>query len=244
MAKIFGIIPARYGSTRFPGKPLLKIGSKTMIEWTYSHAMKAKSLEKLFVATDDSRIFNVVKEFGGEVILTSVEHKTGTDRLIEVVQKLNEGDIFVNIQGDEPGIEAELIEGVIANKLTNRNFEMSTAAVLMHQSEWNNPDRVKVVFDKNTRALFFSRSLIPSQNKKATNVYKHLGIYAYERDFLLNFNKLPQSDLEESESLEQLRALDSGASIGVYIAQRSSLSIDSPEDVEILVNDFKARGII
>lgn len=188
MSLIIGIIPARFGSTRFPGKPLAKIGHKTMIEWTYIHSSKSKLLNKIYVATDDSRIEAEVLSFGGNVIMTSPNHPTGTDRLIEVTKKFPDASIIVNIQGDEPGIESELIDGVIQLKKDRRDWEMTSAAVKINDnSELKDPNRVKVVFDKNNKALYFSRSLIPSLFKKNVPVYRHLGIYCYERECLLNY---------------------------------------------------------
>ncbi|HMV42995.1 MAG TPA: 3-deoxy-manno-octulosonate cytidylyltransferase [Leptospiraceae bacterium] len=242
--KVIGIIPARYASTRLPAKPLAKIGSKTMIEWTYFHTKKAKTLSDVIVATDHEEIFNCVKRSGGNVVLTSPDHPTGTDRLIEVVKGLREVDIVVNIQGDEPGIEPDLIDGVVNLKLKYRNWEMTSAACPLSKEEQLDPNRVKVVFDKNQRALYFSRSLIPSNFKKTVNVYRHLGIYSYEKEFLLAYNDLPQSDLEASESLEQLRALEAGHSIGIYLTNQAGLSVDSPEDLEAVIEDFKKKGII
>lgn len=242
--KVIGIIPARYASTRLPAKPLAKIGNKTMIEWTYLNAKKAKSLTDLIVATDHEDILNCILKTGGKAVLTSPDHPTGTDRLIEVVKGLQNVDVIVNIQGDEPGIEPELIDGVVSLKIKNRNWEMTSAACPLNPDEQLDPNRVKVVFDKNQRALYFSRSLIPSNFKKVTSVYRHLGIYAYEREFLLAYNDLPQSDLEASESLEQLRALEAGHSIGIHLTDKAGLSVDSPEDLEVVIQDFKKKGII
>lgn len=241
---IIGIIPARYASTRLPAKPLAKIGSKTMIEWTYFHAKKAKSLSDVIVATDHEEIYNQVKNAGGKVVMTNPNHATGTDRLIEVVHELKDVDIIVNIQGDEPGIEPELIDGVVNLKVKNRNWEMTTAACSMPKEEQADPNRVKVVFDRNQKALYFSRSLIPSNTKQITTIYRHLGIYTYEREFLLNYNNLPESNLEKSESLEQLRAIDAGFGIGVYLTDKAGLSVDSPEDLEIVIRDFRSKGLI
>lgn len=241
---IIGIIPARYASTRLPAKPLAKIGNKTMIEWTYFHTKKAKLLSDVIVATDHEDIYNQVKNAGGKVVMTDPNHATGTDRLIEVVRGLKDVDIVVNIQGDEPGIEPELIDGVVNLKVKNRNWEMTTAACPMPKEEHLDPNRVKVVFDKNQKALYFSRSLIPSNQKQITTIYRHLGIYTYEREFLLGYNDLPESNLEKSESLEQLRAIEAGNSIGVYLTDKAGLAVDSPEDLEIVIKDFRIRGII
>ncbi|NUM40441.1 MAG: 3-deoxy-manno-octulosonate cytidylyltransferase [Leptospiraceae bacterium] len=230
--KVVGIIPARYASTRLPGKPLAMIENKTMIEWTYSNSKKSKFLNEVIVATDDERIEKEVLKFGGKVLMTDKNHESGTDRIIEVAGKI-EADIIVNIQGDEPGIEPTLIDGVTELKIQNPQWEMTSAGIqIKDPSEYNDSNRVKVVFDHNKRALYFSRSLIPSQFKEETKVYRHLGIYAYEKNFLLQYNSLPKSDLEKSESLEQLRAVQSGYSIGIFIAENAALSIDSPEDLE------------
>ena len=247
--KIIGIIPARYGSTRFPGKPLVKIGFKSMIHWTYQSTMACKKLDQVIVATDDNRIYQEVLSFGGEAMMTRVDHESGTDRLIEVVQSLQKSEnlknsIIVNIQGDEPGIESELIDGVVQLKLQERSWAMTTAAVPMSFDEAQDPNRVKVIFTKNKRAIYFSRSIIPYAHKQQNKYFRHLGIYCYELDFLLNYNHLPESYLEKSESLEQLRAIESGHHIGIHLADKASLSIDHPEDVVIVEDDFRKRGWI
>jgi len=234
MKKVVGIIPARYGSTRFPGKPLAMIGNKTMIEWTYINSRKSKILSEVIVATDDERIENEVLKFGGQVFMTDKNHESGTDRIIEVAKQVD-ADIVVNIQGDEPAIESSLIDGVAELKKENPKWEMTSAAILISdKSEYQDPNRVKVVFDKNGKALYFSRSLIPSQFKKEAEVYRHLGIYAYEKDFLLGYNSLPESDWEKSESLEQLRAIQAGYNIGIFVTKQAALSVDSPQDLEEL----------
>ena len=245
MSDVIGVIPARYGSTRFPGKPLAKIGTKPMIQWTYENARKSKSLMDLYVATDDDRIFNEVLSFGGKVVLTSSHHPTGTDRLIEVGKIFPPDSILVNIQGDEPGIDPTLIDGVVDLKKLHRDWEMTTAAVeITDETEKKDPNRVKVVFDRNGKALYFSRSLIPSCEKAITKVFKHLGIYTYENQFLQKYPNLPPSELERSESLEQLRALEAGHSIGVYVTDHSGLSVDVPEDLEKVQIEFKKLGWI
>lgn len=242
---VLGIIPARYASTRFPGKPLALIGDKPMIEWTYIHAKKSKLISKLVVATDNEEIHKRVEEFGGESIMTSSDHPTGTDRIIEVSTLFQDYDIVVNIQGDEPGIEPELIDGVLNLKILHRNWEMTTAAVPFLPSEDpKDPNKVKVVFDRNSKANYFSRSPIPSSFKNKAVYHRHLGIYAYEREFLLKYYSLPESDWEQTESLEQLRALQNGANLGVYLARKASLGVDSPADLEVVVADFRKRGLI
>ncbi|TGK34356.1 3-deoxy-manno-octulosonate cytidylyltransferase [Leptospira gomenensis] len=242
MGKILGVIPARYASSRFPGKPLAKIGNKTMIEWTYRNAFRSSTLSELVVATDDDRIHKEVLRFGGKSVMTSVDHPSGTDRIIEVADRFSEYSIIVNIQGDEPGIEPELIDGVAGLKAKHPEWAMSTAAVpISDPAQGLDPNRVKVIVDRNGKAIYFSRSLIPSQFKATVPLQRHLGIYAYDREFLLQYNSLPKSILEESESLEQLRAVEAGYGIGVYTAKEAGLSVDTPEDLELVVEDFKKR---
>lgn len=232
MRKILGVIPARYASSRFPGKPLATIGDKTMIEWTYRNAFRSTTLSELVVATDDTRIHEVVLGFGGKSVMTSADHPSGTDRIIEIANQFPEYSVIVNIQGDEPGIEPELIDGVASLKASHPEWTMSTAAVpLLDFSHGTDPNRVKVILDRNGKAIYFSRSLIPSQFKTTVPLYRHLGIYGYDRDFLLKYNSLPKSNLEESESLEQLRAIEAGYGIGVYLAKEAGLSVDTPADL-------------
>jgi len=246
MPRVIGIIPARYGSTRFLGKPLVKIGHKSLLAWTYFHASLSTTFEDLLVATDDGRILEECKSFGAKAILTSPTHNSGTDRLCEVVSQIPETDlIVVNIQGDEPDIDPKLIDGVVNLKLQNRNWEMTTAACeLLEPKDWKDPNRVKVTFDSKGKALYFSRSLIPSQWKSKVKVYRHLGIYCYEKEALLSYPNLPKSSLEESESLEQLRGLEAGFSIGVFVTEKAGLSVDTPEDLQAVVEEFQRRGLI
>lgn len=241
---IIGIIPARFGSIRFEGKPLAKIGNKTMIEWTYIHSKKSNLLNEVIIATDHEEIFSEAKKFNAKVIMTKQNHETGTDRLIEAVSHFPNSEIIVNIQGDEPLIEKDLIDGVIEIKLKYRNYEMATACTKMKKEEYLDPNRVKVIFNKNEKAIYFSRSLIPSNFKKEKDVFKHIGIYAYEKKFLLEFNSLPKSNLEESESLEQLRAIENGHSIGVYQTNEAGLSVDTKEDLEKIILEFKKRNLL
>jgi 3-deoxy-manno-octulosonate cytidylyltransferase (CMP-KDO synthetase) len=231
------------------------IGSKPMIQWTYESAKKATVLDEVIVATDDLRIKSAVEKFGGKVLMTRADHQTGTDRLIEVVsllldKDLQKSDIIVNIQGDEPGIEPDLIQGVVDLKKRRPDWEMTTAAVPMDPEDSSDPNRVKVVFDRTGRALYFSRSVIPyiqkpeSFNPPNPFYFRHLGIYAYNLGFLQGFHSLPASDWEASESLEQLRVLQNGGNIGVFIAKEAALSIDKPEDLEPVLLEFQGRGWI
>jgi 3-deoxy-manno-octulosonate cytidylyltransferase (CMP-KDO synthetase) len=238
MSKVLGVIPARYGSTRFPGKVLAKIGSWPMIRYVYEAAKQASVLDHLVVATDDERV--------GECLMTSENHKSGTDRLAEVADYYKDYDILVNIQGDEPGIEPALIDGVARLKIENPAWEMATAARPFTPNEDPlQPNRVKVVMSRRGRALYFSRSLIPfPRNKTDMAVHLHLGIYAYQRDFLMRFHTLPNSGLEDTESLEQLRALENDHSIGVFITETSMPGVDTPEDLNAISGLFKGKGLI
>lgn len=246
MGKVLGVIPARYGSTRFPGKVLAKIGSYPMIRYVYEAAKQAKVLDHLVIATDDERVREEVEAFGAECLMTSEEHKSGTDRLAEVAEFYRDYDILVNIQGDEPGIEPGLIDGVARLKIENPDWEMTTAArPFMPDEDPLQPNRVKVVISRRGRALYFSRSLIPfPRNKVGHPVYLHLGIYAYRRDFLLRFHTLPASGLEDAESLEQLRALENDHSIGVFITESSLPGVDTPDDLVKITGIFKSKGML
>lgn len=233
MPRVLGVIPARFGSTRFPGKPLALIAGKPMIQYVYESAMQANLVEDVIVATDDERIRSAVHDFGGNALMTSSEHETGTDRLVEAAGKYPDHDIIVNIQGDEPGIEPRLIDGVVSRLLQDELIQMSTAARPFFPDENpSDPNRVKVVMNSSGSALYFSRSLIPyDRNGIHPRRYLHLGIYAYTRKFLFIFPSLEESVLEKSESLEQLRALENGYGIGVHIVENSLPGVDTPDDL-------------
>jgi 3-deoxy-manno-octulosonate cytidylyltransferase (CMP-KDO synthetase) len=235
--KVIGIIPARHASTRFPGKPLALIAGKSLIQRVVEQCQKAKSLSEIFVATDDERIFSAAKKFC-RVEMTSPDHPSGSDRIAEVVGK-NSCDAVVNIQGDEPLIEPSVIDSV-ANALAKD--EMSTAATLIkNPAEVDNPNVVKVVVNAAGRALYFSRRTIPylreaasgsvSEQLAAFAFLKHLGIYGYRRETLLQLVKFPISPLENAEKLEQLRALENGIQIAVVKVDYDSVGVDVPEDV-------------
>lgn len=222
------------------------IGKKPMLQWVYEAAVRCTELEKVVVATDDERIRGVVADFGGEVLMTSDRHKSGTDRLAEVAEYYKDFDVLVNIQGDEPGIDPALIAGVTALKVRHPEWEMTTAArPFKREEDPLEPNRVKVALSKSGRALYFSRSLIPfPRNRAEQEVYLHLGIYAYQRDFLLRFRTLPASGLEQTESLEQLRALENDYQIGVYLAEDSLPAVDTPQDLAEIKSLFARRGLI
>lgn len=232
--KAICVIPARYASTRFPGKPLADIAGKSMIERVYERAVKAKLIDEVVVATDDERIFSVVQSFGGKVVMTLPTHPSGTDRLAEVAQIYKDVDIVVNVQGDEPLIEPDLIDMLTDELLKDANLNMATTKTILKEKEFSDPAAVKVVTDSGGYALYFSRSLIPYPRNKVDNIefYKHIGIYAYRRVFLLNFAKMKQGYLEQIESLEQLRALENGYKIKVVKTDFTCIGVDTPKDLE------------
>ena len=233
--RIIGIIPARYGSARLEGKPLKDIGGKPMIQRVYEAAQQAQWLDQVYVATDDARIVAAVEQFGGNVRLTSVDHKTGTDRIAEVAAALDV-EIIVNLQGDEPLVNPAMIDEVIQPLVDDSHLPMSTLCVpILDEEALHDPNVVKVVFTQKGDALYFSRSLIPYPRKRDNfQAYEHLGLYAYRKDFLLTYIALPQSRLEINESLEQLRVLEAGYQLKVVVSAHpyDGVSVDTPEDLE------------
>lgn len=233
--KIAAIIPARYNSSRFPGKALAKIKGKTMIEHVYKRVSKAKNIDEVLIATDDERIKFVVENFGGKVKMTSSEHKSGTDRIAEVAKSL-EVDLVVNVQGDEPLIESLMIEQAIQPFYTNEDLLMSTLKKKINNlNEIHNPNVVKVITDKNGYAIYFSRAMIPYKrdgNALEEDYFKHIGLYVFKKDFLLKYSKLKNSKLEKSEALEQLRAIENGYKIKVVNTTFDTVGVDTPEDLE------------
>ncbi len=236
MMRVLGVIPARYGSTRLPGKPLIDIAGKPMIQRVYERASQARLLDRLIVATDDTRIENVVRGFGGEARMTSPDHPTGTDRLAEVVRDI-ECEAVVNIQGDEPLIEPTVIDLAAEALLSDASVSISTLMTkVADEAEAQDSNVTKVVVDGNGLALYFSSLPIPGHRAKTGHGwYKHIGLYVYRRDFLLLFPTLPRTPLEQTEKLEQLRALEHGYRIKVVETEHDSLSVDVPEDVERVV---------
>lgn len=227
------IIPARYGSTRLPGKPLIEVNNKPIIQWVYEKAKMSTLATKVIVATDDERIFQAVKAFGGEVEMTSPHHASGSDRIFEVLQKYPEINIAVNVQGDEPLIEPSSIDKAIAALTSDSDAMMSTLAREISFEDAKNPNLVKVVFDNFKNALYFSRSAIPFlRNQGEAPFYGHIGLYAYKKEALEKMTSLEQSSLEKAESLEQLRALQNGIKIKVEIVSYAPIGIDTLEDVE------------
>ena len=234
MSKTAIIIPARYGSSRLEGKPLIKVAGKSIIQWVYEKAMQAKLADLIIVATDDERIFNEVKSFGGEVEMTSTEHKCGSDRIKEVVMRHPEISFIVNLQGDEPLIKPESIDAVIKDVKDDEKADISTLVrVIDEKNEIGNPNLVKCVVDNYGYAMYFSRSKIPfERNENQAIFYGHLGIYGYKREALIKMTELPQSSYELSESLEQLRALQNGMKIKTSVVDFKPIGIDTKEDLE------------
>ena len=238
------VIPARYASTRLPGKPLTDICGKPMICRVLERASRAQKPEKVIVATDDERIYDVVRAEGGEAILTRADHPTGTDRLAEVAEAYPEVDLIVNVQGDEPLIEPSVIDDLIAPFEMDENLPMATVMVRMDDAaEQLNPNNVKVIVDKLGYALYFSRSLVPYPRAAAGPVYKHIGIYAYRRDFLLRYARLEPTPLERAESLEQLRALENGYGIRVLETDCRFVGVDTPEDLALVNKIYREQGL-
>jgi len=239
---ILGVIPARLDSTRFPGKPLKKIIHKPMIQWVYENSKRATLLNDVIVATDSSEILDAVEQFGGKAILTRKDHKTGLDRVIEVSGKMDKFTHFVNIQGDEPAIHPETIDGIARMLLNHPDCATATAAIPFSKVEnFMSPHQVKVVFDKNFKALYFSRSPIPWRQDSAdvSQAYKHLGIYGYDRQTLLQIQLLPPGNIENLEKLEQLRMLENNIPIYVYVTAHDSVGVDTPEDIAKAENLLK-----
>lgn len=234
MGKTAIIIPARYGSSRLEGKPLIEVNGKPIIQWVYEKAKQAKLADIVIVATDDERIFNAVKAFGGEVEMTSVNHKCGSDRIREVAERHPEISYIVNLQGDEPLIRPESIDAVARNVQEDDRADISTLIrVLKDEEEINNPNLVKCVVDNNGYALYFSRSKIPYERNAGIAIfYGHLGIYGYKREALIKMTSLPQTPLEKTESLEQLRALENGMKIKTSVVDFVPVGIDTLEDLE------------
>ena len=235
--KFIGIIPARYASTRFPGKPLAMLGGRSVIQRVYEQV--ATVLEEAYVATDDERIFKAVEEFGGRVVMTRQDHKSGTDRIEEAAEKIGtQADVIINIQGDEPFIQKSQIE-TLKSLFENSETHIGTLGKKFESIEAaTNPNSPKIVTDKNGFALYFSRSIIPYIRGKEQTEWlqhfpflKHLGLYAYRRDVLRQITQLPQSPLELAESLEQLRWLENGYRIRVGLTDVETVGIDTPEDL-------------
>jgi 3-deoxy-manno-octulosonate cytidylyltransferase (CMP-KDO synthetase) len=254
---VVAIIPARYGSTRLPGKPLADIGGKPMIQHVYESTLKAPGLDRVLVATDDRRIARAVKNFGGEVAMTSRRHTSGTDRLAEVARRLD-AEWLVNVQGDLPFIRAETIVRALGPMRRNPAVPMGTVCTPIYDvREWHNPNVVKVLTDRAGFALYFSRAPIPYMRRREVDPsgekavsqggrrlwgFRHLGLYVYRRDFLPKFARLRPTALERIESLEQLRALENGYRIRVARVDECSVEVDTPADLKKAVRYLRTRA--
>ncbi|MHB8207275.1 3-deoxy-manno-octulosonate cytidylyltransferase [Mucilaginibacter sp.] len=242
--KILGIIPARYASTRFPGKPLIDIAGKSMIQRVYEQAKKCDSLSEVIVATDDERIFKHVHDFGGVAIITSTDHQSGTDRCAEVALKHPQYNVIINIQGDEPYIDPEQITKVAAC-FNSTDVQLSTLIKkITTLDELNNPNSPKVIINKHSEAIYFSRTALPylrgHEPKDWLNhftYFKHIGIYGYRADVLQQVTKLAISPLEKAESLEQLRWIENGYRIKVAETELETHAIDVPEDLNRILKN-------
>lgn len=242
--KFLGVIPARYASTRLEAKPLKDIDGHTMIEWVYKRAKESK-LDKVVVATDDIRIYNSVIEFGGEAVLTREDHQNGTSRIAEVCEKISDYDVIINVQGDEPLIEPDMINSLIDAFNNEQDLIMATLKHrLTEMKDIENPNVVKVVADKNDYAIYFSRSIIPyPRNVNINNYFKHVGIYGYKSIFVKEYAKMEPTPLENSESLEQLRVLENGYKIKVIETPFEIVGVDTAEDLEKVRKIVKEKNI-
>lgn len=241
--KVVAVIPARYDSTRFRGKPLAVICGKPMVQWVYENAVKCNMIDRVIVATDNPGIADVVKGFGGEVCITASTHETGTDRIAEVSKDVD-AQIIINVQGDEPLLPSEAIEEAVVPLLNDKTILMGTLKTKIREKEdIANPDIVKVVTDSRDFALYFSRSPIPFIKSRGSDTvfFRHIGLYVYRKDFLLKFTGLPQSPLEKAESLEQLRALEHGYNIKVKETDYYPVGVDVPDDVSRVEKLMKSK---
>ena len=234
MSEVTAIIPARWASTRFPGKPLVNLRGKPLVQHVWERANRAKRVGRVIIATDDMRIAEAAFDFGAEVALTSPKHPTGTDRLAEVAGKLKSAAIILNVQGDEPDIAPSTIDRLVGALQDDPGLGMVTAAnPVTDLADVRNPHVVKVVTDLAGRALYFSRSVIPHDRdgRRGIRYLRHQGIYGYRRQVLLAFVKWKPTPLEQAEKLEQLRALEHGIAIGVIVVRRGSVGVDVPGDL-------------
>jgi 3-deoxy-manno-octulosonate cytidylyltransferase (CMP-KDO synthetase) len=239
LEKAAGIIPVRYGATRFPGKPLARILGKSMIQWVYEGAKQSKLLKRIIIATDDERILKAAKEFGAEATMTSTDHASGTERVAEAAAQVD-AEIIINIQGDEPLVDGKILDALVI-ALDDPSIPMaSLMAKETDLSLLQDSHIVKIVTDKSGFALYFSRSALPFH--APDHFFRHIGIYGYRRDFLMNFHRLPASRLERIEKLEQLRVLENGLRIQMVEIARPTLSVDTPQDIIKVENFLRARA--
>ncbi len=231
MTKVIGVIPARMAAVRLPGKPLLPIAGKPMVQWVWERAGQARSLNALYIATPDPEIVQASQAFGAEALLTSHAHRSGTDRLAEVA-RLTDGDIYVNIQGDEPLLDPEAIDCAVEPLLNDSTVMMSSLYCPAKPEDYETPSVVKVVLDLKSDALYFSRSRIPYPRESSDlPVWRHIGLYVFRRELLLQFAQWEPTPLERTESLEQLRVLEQGYRIRMVYFERPSIAVDTETDL-------------
>lgn len=231
MSKTAIIIPARYGSKRLQGKPLLEVCDKPIIQWVWEKAIQVKSADIVIIATDNKEIYDCAKSFGANVEMTSEHHKCGSDRIVEVAEKYPEFSYIINLQGDEPMINTSCVEEVIKLLKEDNNADISTLVSEIKNEDVDDPNMVKCVKDINGYAMYFSRSKIPyERNMGIAKFYKHIGIYGYKREALFKMTKFPQPEIEQAESLEQLRALYNGMKIKTSVVEYNAIGIDTIED--------------
>lgn len=232
--KILGVIPARFASSRFPGKVLATLDSRTMLEHVYERASMARYVHRVVIATDDERVLRAARAFGADVRMTGIDHVSGTDRVAEVASEHEGYDLVVNIQGDEPLIDPAAIDAAVMPLAEEPAIPMGTLRKrIEHPHEISDPNVVKVVTDRFENAIYFSRSAIPfARDGGAPVIFKHIGLYVYRRDFLLRYSDMPIGPLERTEKLEQLRALENGFKIRVVETEYESLGVDTPADLE------------
>lgn len=242
--KIAAVIPARYASSRFPGKALAEINGKPMIARVVEAVNKCSLINELYVATDDVRIEKAVKKTAAEPVMTSANHQCGTDRIAEAAENI-EADLIVNVQGDEPLIQAETIKKAVEPFFSEKELLMSTLKRKINADKADNPDIVKVISDQNDYALYFSRSAVPfyrEAEREAQQYYQHIGLYVYRKDFLVKYAAMDSTSLEEAESLEQLRALENGFKIKVIETDASLIGVDRREDIELVEAELNKRN--
>ncbi|MGA8145278.1 MAG: 3-deoxy-manno-octulosonate cytidylyltransferase [Candidatus Acidiferrales bacterium] len=244
--KVFAVIPARYGSSRLPGKPLATIAGRPMIQHVVERARQAEHVTRVIVATDDERIKKAVEDFGGEAVLTRRDHRSGTDRVAEVAAHL-EAEIYVNVQGDEPLIDPATIDAVVSEMLEDESIQIATpCAAITESNEIMDPNIVKVVRDFDGNGLYFSRAPVPwvrdTNSAVAPQHWKHIGLYAFRREALLEFPTLPPGELERIEQLEQLRWLENGFHIRAVETDYDAVSVDVPADIERVEKIMQARA--
>jgi 3-deoxy-manno-octulosonate cytidylyltransferase (CMP-KDO synthetase) len=244
--RVVVVIPARYAATRLPGKPLVSLAGKPMVQRVYERAKQAQTAQRVLVATDDQRILDAVAAFGGEARMTRADHRTGTERIAEVAANV-EGDVFVNVQGDEPLIDPSSIDTAVAALLEEPAAQIATVATpIRHAGDIMDPNVVKTVLDFEDNALYFSRAPIPwvrdTQQKVHVKYWKHLGLYVFQRDALLEYPTLPQGELERIEQLEQLRWMENGWKIRVAEVAHDAVSVDVPEDVARVEKLLREEG--